>query len=747
MSGPARQHPLVHFEIKDHEQYVDSNKKTFTSYVINITVQRGDEKQKYIARKRFNDFRRFDTEWGKLYPGPHKERTLPSTNNVNSILLKNSQHVIQARKGMLEQYLWDVASVKALQPLLAQFLGIPFDSFSQKQITFNFDQEQAKIKVATGAPQKGGYVYTTEARKKGNDDDAERKARLDKEKFLSENRGLIEALMPGRSYNLGIGAFTVDKTVHHTGQLLLAVWYNEKEVCIKLHISKARDLAASTNKLDTSPYVKVYCLPDPEKLTKRKTRTQMRTVNPSFEESMSIPMSKDELNKKALEIAVWDAGNALQHYPIGKVVFHCDQLPTAAVICSWYSLSPPDLIEATLKKTSSGQQLSSMNNTSNNKPHSAPITPTATTRQFGPSKSQPAKLTLPASSVEPPPARPGPSKTGAPPRLPPKASSSSAPGSPTSSVRGLPLSFRGKPPASADSSPSPNNQASTLFSSSASSSPSSPSPSPSPSAPADGPSSTSRAALAQRLAPFRQGSRDSKTDNVAKKPILPPKPTPPPRSLPLSSPSNPSPSPVLTISEQAAERAGPNPNGTAQQPPARKFSPPVAGNGPTPPTNASGRAASPPPLPPKPTPSPSPPLPKASKTTTTVATPPAPTPPPARKMNIATGFGLLGKSYTPASLSELQEIVFKDGNVDPCIELRLTEDEFRSVFFMTRKQWKDQPEKRKRKKKLAKGLWAGLDMDYGSMRGRSYAGKSPRGTFYNMQLSSSVPPRDFVSPS
>ena len=58
-------------------------------------------------------------------------------------------------------------------------------------------------------------------------------------------------------------------------------------VCLSVWLQVPRDGVESAD-----PYVKLYVLPDPDKVTKRKTKIAQRTLSPTYNETVSPPKDK-----------------------------------------------------------------------------------------------------------------------------------------------------------------------------------------------------------------------------------------------------------------------------------------------------------------------------------------------------------------------------------------------------------------------------------------------------------------------
>lgn len=71
-----------------------------------------------------------------------------------------------------------------------------------------------------------------------------------------------------------------------TGEVLFSVTYIGNELIV--YVSKARNLAATSSKGYSNPYVKTYLLPDKSKKTKQKTSIKKKTLYPVFGEKLKV---------------------------------------------------------------------------------------------------------------------------------------------------------------------------------------------------------------------------------------------------------------------------------------------------------------------------------------------------------------------------------------------------------------------------------------------------------------------------
>ena len=67
--------------------------------------------------------------------------------------------------------------------------------------------------------------------------------------------------------------------------------YHEDKGRLSVMIQHARELVPREGAESTDPYVKLYLLPDPHKTTKKKTKIARKTLNPTYNETVSTIMS------------------------------------------------------------------------------------------------------------------------------------------------------------------------------------------------------------------------------------------------------------------------------------------------------------------------------------------------------------------------------------------------------------------------------------------------------------------------
>ena len=86
-------------------------------------------------------------------------------------------------------------------------------------------------------------------------------------------------------------------------------------------------------------YVKTYLLPDPNKLTKRKTKVVPKSTHPTFMEMIIYQLSREEAREKVLEVSVWEYDRVSENLYLGRTLIALQDLDLSTETVSWYSLS------------------------------------------------------------------------------------------------------------------------------------------------------------------------------------------------------------------------------------------------------------------------------------------------------------------------------------------------------------------------------------------------------------------------
>lgn len=88
------------------------------------------------------------------------------------------------------------------------------------------------------------------------------------------------------------------------GKLELSLSYNHLRNCLLVVVHGAYDLVPRESKQKTSPYVRMYLLPDRSKKSRRETSPKEGTLNPVYEEKFEYITGLQELRERELDVAV-----------------------------------------------------------------------------------------------------------------------------------------------------------------------------------------------------------------------------------------------------------------------------------------------------------------------------------------------------------------------------------------------------------------------------------------------------------
>lgn len=71
-----------------------------------------------------------------------------------------------------------------------------------------------------------------------------------------------------------------------TGEVMVGVYYKNGE--LHVHVDRAQGLAAANNNGYSNPYIKTYLLPDKARHTKKKTSVKKKTLDPVYNETLTV---------------------------------------------------------------------------------------------------------------------------------------------------------------------------------------------------------------------------------------------------------------------------------------------------------------------------------------------------------------------------------------------------------------------------------------------------------------------------
>ncbi|XP_062842305.1 phosphatidylinositol 4-phosphate 3-kinase C2 domain-containing subunit beta [Trichomycterus rosablanca] len=122
------------------------------------------------------------------------------------------------------------------------------------------------------------------------------------------------------------------------GEVKLSISYkNNKLFIMVMHIRGLQPLQDGT---DPDPYVKLYLLPDPQKMSKRKTKAARRTCNPTYNEMLvysGIP--RGDLDQRSIHLRVLGEGAFWENTLLGETIIPLKNVTPGQHWVDWHQLS------------------------------------------------------------------------------------------------------------------------------------------------------------------------------------------------------------------------------------------------------------------------------------------------------------------------------------------------------------------------------------------------------------------------
>ncbi|XP_028406048.1 extended synaptotagmin-3-like [Dendronephthya gigantea] len=120
---------------------------------------------------------------------------------------------------------------------------------------------------------------------------------------FEEDRLSTSSSPRGSMYDISSGGGSRDNLANY-GKLELSLSYSHVRNCLEITVIAAHDLPARESKGKTSPYVRMYLLPDRSKKSRRETAPKEGTLNPVYGEKFEYITSLQELRDCTLDVAV-----------------------------------------------------------------------------------------------------------------------------------------------------------------------------------------------------------------------------------------------------------------------------------------------------------------------------------------------------------------------------------------------------------------------------------------------------------
>ncbi|XP_076347467.1 phosphatidylinositol-4-phosphate 3-kinase catalytic subunit Pi3K68D isoform X1 [Tachypleus tridentatus] len=119
------------------------------------------------------------------------------------------------------------------------------------------------------------------------------------------------------------------------GQVKLSVEYKNNSLFVM--VMHAKNLRSLRNSAPDS-YVKMYLIPDPHKLTKRKTKVIWKNTHPTFMEMLVYGLPIDVVKSRTLHLSVWNFDRVQENEFLGSTLIPLKELNLLKENVRWYPL-------------------------------------------------------------------------------------------------------------------------------------------------------------------------------------------------------------------------------------------------------------------------------------------------------------------------------------------------------------------------------------------------------------------------
>ncbi|XP_024125494.1 phosphatidylinositol 4-phosphate 3-kinase C2 domain-containing subunit beta [Oryzias melastigma] len=122
------------------------------------------------------------------------------------------------------------------------------------------------------------------------------------------------------------------------GEVKLSISFkSEKLFIMVMHIRGLQPLQDGT---DPDPYVKLYLLPDPQKMSKRKTKAARRTCNPTYNEMLVYErIPRGDLDQRVIHLRVLSDGAFWENTLLGETFIQLNRLVPGQHWVDWHRLN------------------------------------------------------------------------------------------------------------------------------------------------------------------------------------------------------------------------------------------------------------------------------------------------------------------------------------------------------------------------------------------------------------------------
>ena len=122
-----------------------------------------------------------------------------------------------------------------------------------------------------------------------------------------------------------------------SGQVKFSIHF--ERAALRVMVMHAKGLSPRSATTLADPYVKLYLLPDPIKVTKRKTKIARKTLNPTYNETLVYEdISWREIRKRKLQVTLWDHDYVGENDFLGGVLIDLAEVDLDQRNADWHNL-------------------------------------------------------------------------------------------------------------------------------------------------------------------------------------------------------------------------------------------------------------------------------------------------------------------------------------------------------------------------------------------------------------------------
>lgn len=122
------------------------------------------------------------------------------------------------------------------------------------------------------------------------------------------------------------------------GSIKLSIFHKPHGLVVM--VMHVKDLGQTSSGELPSPYVKLYLLPDPMKMTKRKTKITKNTSHPTYNEMLIYRIPLDQASQKVLQVTVWSYDGLKENEFLGGVHIRLSEIDLSRESVGWHRLQP-----------------------------------------------------------------------------------------------------------------------------------------------------------------------------------------------------------------------------------------------------------------------------------------------------------------------------------------------------------------------------------------------------------------------